>query len=312
MDGPRWPCRPTDIVCPRYLSSVSPDPEENLAIQKATRGNFDDSPGVLRRPNLNHSMDEIRLPETVYPSSSLILLLKIKWTAPTQLLSLGNVGLRRWRDANGRGPLNSSPTTTWCLFNSNNEISNIPTAIHESTLFVMQAVPPRKGHLDWVRKTLTIVTYFFMQSWTAEELVAGLQLQLEDSRKATPTEFVEHFEHFGGYTRDACGEASELDSHLEKIVKIAQTLEPKCLAYSLTPDSMADPMTDGHVPIFPFVDDQLKHELVTVLPAYDSNWCECNFKLVTNYILDTILDSVTTKLAMSRATLVTRLFGGKR
>ncbi|KIK61442.1 hypothetical protein GYMLUDRAFT_84993 [Collybiopsis luxurians FD-317 M1] len=195
------------------------------------------------------------------------------------------------------------PDNTWILFDSNETIPEVPTTIYKSTFFVMQATSPRQGRLKWVRKTPAHVSYYFMQPWTAEELVCGLQLQGLGFREATPTQLVEFFQHFGGSARDAYSKAFDLRNHLEGIKETAADLDLNAITRSLKDK----PTTDQHVPKFPYVPEHLKHEFVSVFPINDDNRNEFEFRPPSDFMLTTIMDGVAAKEAMSRADLFTKL-----
>ncbi|KIK50163.1 hypothetical protein GYMLUDRAFT_253215 [Collybiopsis luxurians FD-317 M1] len=218
--------------------------------------------------------------------------LRIRLNLPT--LYCGGPSMSVWKNNNQYSiPTNQCdwlmtidflPDETWCLIDSNNELLDIPLALKDSTLFVMQATSPRQGRLAW-------------------ELIAGLQLQPRRARRTSPADLVQYFVTFGGSARDAYRVTRTLTNYTNTLRKAAENLDRSCLTASLS----TDPLTEELVPEFPFVDDSLKHEFVSVFPIDDDNRCEYEFKPPTEFMLNMIWNAVAAKESTDRAKLFTSL-----
>ncbi|KAJ7248171.1 hypothetical protein B0H12DRAFT_1072766 [Mycena haematopus] len=99
------------------------------------------------------------------------------------------------------------PPGTWCLVDSNPNLPDVPGAILESQMFIVQATSPRGDSMAHAKKRRSQIC--LMQPWSLEELIIGSSLQ--ESRTAE-AEIKFFFERFGGSARDVFLHAGDPDA----------------------------------------------------------------------------------------------------
>jgi hypothetical protein len=63
--------------------------------------------------------------------------------------------------------------STWCLIDSNQELSTVPVFIQDLNLFIVQSSSPRQDRLEWTKKQSRETMDYFLKPWTLSELFVG-------------------------------------------------------------------------------------------------------------------------------------------
>lgn len=118
----------------------------------------------------------INLPEGKTYLLYAIFALRVACDLPTLFMSTQDTALI-WEEGKytyvkrlGLRQLFSLPHNTWCLIDSDHEL---PNAVLESRLFVVQAASPHEQPMRWQKKNPANVDYFIMRPWSGGELIAG-------------------------------------------------------------------------------------------------------------------------------------------
>ncbi|KIK60830.1 hypothetical protein GYMLUDRAFT_43436 [Collybiopsis luxurians FD-317 M1] len=197
--------------------------------------------------------------------------------------------------------LRALPINTWILCDSNLDLREVPTAMYESQLLIIQASSPRKERLEWVTKTN--VHYFFMREWSAVELVAALQLQDEEFNDATPKQLVAYHEDLGGSARDAYREAWRGEGPINDLKTGAKKLKFQSLFQTQTVEPV-DPDSASQTPI---IDTKFAHRYVSVFPVSDADRSLYQVRPPTTKVMDIIWEAIAIREKQSKADLFHRL-----
>ena len=95
---------------------------------------------------------------------------------PNHLYYFGGDGVFKIRitefpDATDLRPLISP--STWCLVDSNLELTTVPMYIQYFDCFIVQSSSPRQDRLEWTNKQSLKPTWYFLKPWTLSELFVG-------------------------------------------------------------------------------------------------------------------------------------------
>jgi hypothetical protein len=70
------------------------------------------------------------------------------------------------------------PRSTWCLIDSNQDLSTVPVFIQDLNLFIVQSSSPRQDRLEWTKKQSRTTMDYFLKPWTLSELFVGYGFHL--------------------------------------------------------------------------------------------------------------------------------------
>ncbi|KIK66609.1 hypothetical protein GYMLUDRAFT_908116 [Collybiopsis luxurians FD-317 M1] len=176
------------------------------------------------------------------------------------------------------------PNTTWCLCDSNTMIREVPTLLYEAN-FVLQVTSPRAERLSWVTKTKT--SHFFMRDWSCNELIAGLQLQIEGFNYSTSMQLVEYHKKLGGSSRDAYLNAFQLSTELKNITEKMADLDFNVLL--VQPDDAQSSLK------IPAIDKRLGHRVACVFPTADYDGSLYEVRTPSTFLMELIWDAIVKK-----------------
>ncbi|KIK61791.1 hypothetical protein GYMLUDRAFT_577853 [Collybiopsis luxurians FD-317 M1] len=191
------------------------------------------------------------------------------------------------------------PEDTWCLFDSNNEVAEVPYVMYKYPCFILQASFPRENRLEWTRKTS--VTFFLMREWSADELVAGLQIQPSGFNHSSANQLRTFCLKLGGSARDAYLNAYTLDTTLKTIKNNATLLDFSSLFYNLSV-GLSNPSSH-----FPIIKKDFSHQYASVYPSTDDDRTQCEVRPGSDLIMEIVWEAIAQKEQMSTMDLFSRL-----
>ncbi|KAF9048103.1 hypothetical protein BDZ89DRAFT_1058044 [Hymenopellis radicata] len=146
------------------------------------------------------------------------------------------------------------PEETWCLIDSNNQLTSVPVYLVDSRRFVIQAASPRIRRMEWMQK-VPHSQYFLMKPWDCSELIAARQCQTKLDQTADETQLANFHHLCGGSARDAYSFAYRMAAFESKIESALDDLER---------DAMA--RLRSHEPSS-FVPESTSHRLLSFFPV---------------------------------------------
>ncbi|KIK62499.1 hypothetical protein GYMLUDRAFT_84424 [Collybiopsis luxurians FD-317 M1] len=196
--------------------------------------------------------------------------------------------------------------TVWCLVDSSQDLWDVPSSVYLAGRFIIQAAAPRKERVSWTTKVPKMVFYYVMREWSAEELIAGLQLQEETFSEVKAEHLVKFHNILGGSARDAYRYAPSLDGRILHLENTAKRLGLDVFTHVNSVD-LFNPLSSAAEPM---VGESIRHQFMSVFPWNNEDRSQYEIRPPTEMVLDIIVEAIRSKFKVNRVNLFNYLAAG--
>ncbi|KAM6495199.1 hypothetical protein JOM56_009822 [Amanita muscaria] len=177
--------------------------------------------------------------------------------------------------------------STWCLIDSNPNLSTVPVFIQNLGLFIVQAASPRPHRFEWTKKAVAPVTRYFMEPWTLSELLVGRVLQVTPCSEA----HIKYFSNlYGTSARSVYTNAEDPSDYLANLQDQLTSITYEKVDNLVKQSSALD------------LSDPISHQIVSISPGLSRNLFEAS--IPTRHIYEQLRNSLPDK----RLEVIARLY----